>query len=379
MPLIINEEQSMLKASAKEFLKDRSPVEALRKLRDNRDEYGYDRSLWREMTDMGWACLTIPESYGGLDFGYLGLGQILEEMGRTLTASPMISTVLLGSTAINLAGNHEQKSEILPSIADGGLIVTMAMDENKRHQPFQIQTTATKNENGYVINGSKVFVLDGHVADKLVVVARTSGNKNDRQGLSLFLLDTDNEGVTCDRVIMMDIRNSANIQFNNVQVSDNALLGEVNNAADILEKVLDIGRIGLSAEMLGTMSEAFDRTIAYLKERQQFGVTIGSFQALQHRAAQMYCEIELCKSLVLKSLQAIDENDKNLSVLASMTKAKINKTLQLVTNEAVQMFGGVGMTDDEEIGFFLKRARVAQQTLGDSSYHLNRFARLNGY
>ena len=374
MPLIINEEQKMLKTSAGEFLKERAPVEALRKLRDERDETGFDRALWSEMAEMGWASLTIPEAYGGLDFGYVGLGQILEEMGRTLTASPMVSNVLLGTTTINLAGNVMQKEALLPAIASGEILVTLASEESNRHNPFNISTTATKSDDGYVINGRKVFVLDGHVADKLVVVARTS-----EDGLSLFLVDSKSEGVTRNRTIMMDSRNAANIQFDNVKVGSDALLGEENNGTSVLEKVLDIARIGLSAEMLGSMLEAFDRTINYLKERKQFGLHIGSFQALQHRAAQMYSEIELCKSLVLKSLQAIDKNSKKLPLLASLTKAKVSETIQLVSNEGVQMFGGIGMTDDEEIGFFLKRARVAQQTFGDANYHLDRYASLNGY
>ncbi|MGB0840315.1 MAG: acyl-CoA dehydrogenase family protein, partial [Chitinophagales bacterium] len=363
----------MLKTSAKEFLKENAPVEALRKLRDERSEQGYSQALWQEMANLGWACLTIPEAYGGLDFGYVGLGQILEETGRTLTASPLIATVLAGTTAINLAGNVMQKEALLPAIAAGELTLTLATEETSRHNPKQVATTATSQDGGYVLNGAKTFVLDGHVADKLVVAAQTTN------GLSLFLVDANSEGVSRERVVMMDSRNMAKIQFNDVKVAADALLGAEGEAAPVLEKVGSIAQIGLSAEMLGTMIEAFERTIAYLQERRQFGVSIGSFQALQHRAAQTFCEIELCKSLVIQSLQAIDKDAKNLTMLASMTKAKVGKTLQLVTNEGVQMFGGIGMTDDEEIGFFLKRARVAEQTFGDSNYHLDRFARLNGY
>ena len=379
MPLIINEEQLMLKNSAKEFLKDRAPISALRQLRDERNELGLDRSLWREMADMGWACMTIPEEFGGLDFGYVGLGQVLEEMGRTLTASPMISTVLLSATAINFAGNDDQKNELLPAIAEGKILVSTAMDESNRHQPFRIKTTAVKNDNGYVINGKKAFVLDGHIADKLIVVARTSGDTNNKSGISLFIVDANDAAIQRERTVMMDSRNAAIIQFDNLQVPASALLGEEGKGGFVLDIVLDVARIGLSAEMLGSMKEAFERTMAYLKERQQFGVTIGSFQALQHRAAEMFTEIELCKSVVLKALQAIDEKSKLLPGLASLAKAKIGSTLKLVTNEGVQMFGGIGMTDDEDIGFFLKRARVAEQTFGDSNFHLDRFAQLNGY
>ncbi|MDF1865896.1 MAG: acyl-CoA dehydrogenase [Saprospiraceae bacterium] len=373
MALILNEEQQMLKTSAKEFLKERAPVEALRKLRDERSETGFDRQMWNEMAEMGWACLTISESYGGLDFGYVGLGQILEETGRTLTASPLISNVLLGTTAINLAASNTQKEALLPIIAEGKMLVTLALDESTRHNPIQINTTASKEGDSYVLNGKKVMVLDGHVTDKFVVAAKTEN------GVSLFLVDAKSDGISIQRVIMMDSRNSATLQFENVKISASSLLGEEGQGAATIEKILDIARIGLSAEMVGSMTEAFERTVAYLKERKQFGVPIGSFQALQHRAAQMFCEIELCKSLVLKSLQAIDANEENLPILASMTKAKVSETLQLVSNEGVQMFGGIGMTDDEEIGFFLKRARVAQQTFGDANYHIDRFAKLSGY
>lgn len=371
MPLIINEEQSMLKTSAREYLKERAPVAALRKLRDERDTIGYDQQVWQEMAEMGWASLTIPEADGGLDFGYVGLGQILEETGRTLTASPLVSTVLLGTTSINLAANVIQKEALLPAIAEAKLVMTAAFDESNRHNPSKVETTAVAHGDDFVLNGKKVFVLDGHVADKIIVSAKTAN------GVSLFLVDANAEGLTRQRITMMDSRNVANITLENVKASE--MLGEEGAAMPIIEKVLDIARIGLSAEMLGSLQEAFDRTVAYIKERKQFGLTIGSFQALQHRAAHLYCEIELCKSIVLKALQALDADADNIPAMASMVKAKVGETLKLATNEGIQMYGGIGMTDDEEIGFFLKRARVAQQTFGDAAYHLDRYAALNGY
>ena len=379
MAYLLTEEQTMLKDSAKEFLKDKSPVSALRILRDTKDKNGFDVNLWKEMVDMGWAGLVIPEAYGGLDFGYVGMGQILEEAGRTLTASPLFSNSVVSATAINLSGNLLQKEKYLPQIADGSILMSLALEEGSLHRPSKIATRAQKTKDGYILSGKKIFVLDGHVADHLIVVARTAGEEKDKNGISMFIVDTKTEGVTIERTIMMDSRNAANVHFNNVKVSENALLGEANNAYMMLTIVLDVARICLSAEMLGTMQEAFDRTIAYLKEREQFGTIIGKFQSLQHRAAQMYCEIELCKSLVTKSLQAIDKQSKKLPGYASMTKAKVGETIKLVTNEAIQMYGGIGMTDEEEIGFFLKRSRVAKATFGDYSYHLNRFASLNGF
>ncbi|MEM6319005.1 MAG: acyl-CoA dehydrogenase family protein [Bacteroidota bacterium] len=375
MALVLNEEQQMLKTSAKEFLAENAPVEALRKLRDSNDPKGYDPNLWKQMSELGFASITIPEDYGGMGFGFTGLGQVLEETGRTLTASPLVSTVLLGSTLINLAGTEKQKAALLPAIADGNLLVSVAFEESNAHKPFQAATSFTKDGDKITISGTKKFVLDGTVADKFIVTAKESADGE----LTLFVVDANSEGVRTKRTPMMDSRNAVTVTFDQVEVATKDILGDASKGKAALERALDIARIGLSAEMLGSMMEAFDRTIAYLKERQQFGVPIGTFQGLQHRAADMYCEIENCKSLVIKSLQAIDSGSKGLAVYASMTKAKISEVLKRVTNEAIQMYGGIGMTDDEEIGFFMKRARVAQRTFGDTNYHLNRFAALNGF
>lgn len=372
MALVVNEEQKMLKSSAREFFMENSPVGKLRILRDKRDEVGFDRTLWHEMATMGWTALTIPEAYGGLDFGYVGLGQILEEMGRTLTASPMVSTVLLSATSIHLGGNALQKESLLPKIAEGLLVIAFAIDEGTHHNPSNIQMTADKIAEGYVLNGTKVSVMDGHIADMLIVAART------HTGTQLFVVDANRHGMGIERIISMDSRNYATIVFKGVKVSDDELLSGGLIGDELLEKTLDIARIGLACEMLGGIQEAFERTISYLQERRQFGVPIGSFQALQHRAAHMFCEIELCKSVVLKALKAIDNDTDQLSRLASLAKAKVGQTYQLISNESIQMFGGIGMTDDEEIGFFLKRAKVAQRLLGDSNYHLDRMARFVG-
>ena len=378
MNLVINEEQQMLKTSAKEFLKNRAPIEALRKLRDSNDPKGYDPQLWKDMAEMGWASLNIPEAYGGMDFGFVGFGQVLEEMGRTLVASPMVSTCLVGTSIINFGGNTMQKEKFLPRIAEGSILLSLASEESNAHRPLKVSTQYSNTDDGFSISGKKVFVLDGNVANYFIVTATDADNAT-ANGITLFIVDAKSEGITVEKKKMMDSRNAAVVTFENVKATSTDLIGEEGKGEKTLEKALDIARIGLSAEMLGSMQEAFDRTIAYLKERKQFGVVIGTFQALQHRAAQMYCEIQLCKSLVIKALQAIDTDSPMLPYMASMTKSKVGETLQLVTNEGIQLFGGIGMTDDEEIGFFLKRARVAQQTFGDYNYHLNRFATLSGF
>ncbi len=381
MPMILNEEQTMLKDSAKDFCATNTPIAALRQLRDEENADGFDRGVWGSMVELGWSAIPWDEEHGGLAFGYKGLGVVTEESGRTLTASPLFATVWLGGTILNIGGSRAQKSEYLPMVAAGELTLAVALEETHRHNPYNISTTAAASADGYVLAGQKTFVLDGHIANKLLVVARTSGDTSDRNGISIFLVDREASGVSVSRTIMADSRNAANVQLENVAVSADALIGTLGEGADILDPALDIARIGLCAEMLGSLQECFERTVAYLKERKQFGVAIGSFQALKHRAANMFCEIELSKSCVLEALTALDEGRDTADVakLASLAKAKIGETYNLVSREGIQMHGGIGMTDEFEIGFFIKRSAVSDQTLGDVNFHRNRYGELEGY
>ena len=379
MALVINEEQQMLKESAQGFLAEHAPLSEVRKQRDAGSAAGYADNLWSQMVEMGWAAILVPEAYGGLEFGHVGMGQIVEQTGRTLTASPLFATAVLGVTAINAAGSEQQKAELLGAIASGEITTALAVDETAHHAPAQISMNASKQTGGYRLVGSKRFVVDGGTADKLVVAARTSGAAGDAQGISLFIVDRTAAGVEVERTAVTDGRNYANINFNDVEVAEAALLGEEGTGFKALSATLDVGNIYLSAELLGMAQETFDRTLQYLKERKQFGVLIGSFQALQHRAADWWSQIELCKSVVLKALQATDEGDKRASALASIAKAKLSEVAELSTNEAIQMHGGIGMTDEYDIGFFIKRARPAQTLFGDNSYHTDRFAQLSGY
>lgn len=379
MALVLNEEQRLLQDTARDFLTSNAPVEALRMLRDNNDAVGYSGQLWQQMADMGWASIILPEAYGGLDFGFVGLGVILEESGRTLTASPLFASAVVGASALLLGGSEAHKQTLLPAIASGKLTLALALEESHHHRPTHIATTAEKQGDSFLLNGSKQFVLDGHSADKLIVVARSSGAESNNQGLSLFLVDRTTSGVNCQRTVLMDSRNASNIQFENVVVPATDLLGDVDEGWKILEPLLDRGRVAIAAEMMGYSLEAFDRTLAYLKEREQFGALIGSFQALQHRKAHMQSELELCRSVLLQALSAVDDSPEDLPVLASLAKTKLNELVKLVTNEAVQMHGGIGVTDELEIGFFLKRARVAIQIFGDTGYHKDRYATLCGY
>jgi alkylation response protein AidB-like acyl-CoA dehydrogenase len=379
MALVLNEEQRLLQDTAREFLASNAPVEALRALRDQRDPVGYSPDLWRQMAELGWASIILPEEYGGLDFGFLGLGVVLEETGRTLAASPLYASAAVGASALLLGGSEAQKQALLPEVAAGGLTLALALEESHRHDPTAISTRAEPRGDGFVISGSKTFVLDGHSADQLIVAARTDGGDRDSDGLTLFLVDRAASGISCQRTLMMDSRNAANIRFEQVSVGADSVIGEVGQGWRVLEPVLDRGRVAIAAEMMGLAMEAFARTVEYLKEREQFGALIGSFQALQHRAAIMQAELELCRSVLLQALSAVDDTPDQLPLLASLAKASLNELVVLVTNEAVQMHGGIGVTDELEIGFFLKRARVAVQIFGDTGYHKDRYAALCGY
>ena len=374
MSLVINEEQNMLKSSAKELLDLKSPISLMRELRD--DNYNqFDPDLWKEMVEMGWTALTVPEEYNGLNFGYVGLGQVIEEMGKKLTVSPMISTVLVSTTIVGLSKNEVLKSKLFDEIMSGKKLCTLAHEESSHHNPNIDLSIISNNNDKFILNGKKRFVIDGTISDYLIVSANSEFNGS----LELVIIDSKSKGITFNNKVHMDSKIYSDISFNNVEFSKDNFLSTENDGKKILKKALDIACVGLAAEMLGNIQQAFDMTIQYLKEREQFGVKIGSFQALQHRSAIMFGEIELCKSIVLKALQAIDSGDENLPELASLAKSKLGLTSKLVTNEAVQMHGGIGVTDDADIGFFLKRVRVSQRIFGDSNYHLDRVAKFNSY
>lgn len=379
MPITLNEEQRHLRETARGFLLEKAPVAALRALRDDRDPLGYSRELWAEMVRLGWAGIVIPEEFGGLEFGFAGLGAVMQEAGRTLTASPLFATCVLGASAVLLAGNQQQKEDMLPRVAAGELCLALGLEESHRHDPLGVQLRAERHENGYRLNGCKQFVLDGHSADRIIVVARSSGEAGSAQGISLFLVDAGTSGVSRRRTHMMDSRNAARIEFHDVDVPATALLGAEGEAWPILEQVLDRGRAAIAAEMYGTAQECFERTLDYLKQRQQFGAPIGSFQALQHRASLMFIELELLQSVILDACSKVDEASPLLSMVASLAKARANDAIELIGNEAIQMHGGIGITDQLDIGLFVKRARVAMQILGDVRYHRARYATLRGF
>ncbi|MGC2083051.1 MAG: acyl-CoA dehydrogenase family protein [Bradyrhizobium sp.] len=379
MPLLLTEEQSMLRDSARGLISDKAPVAHLRKLRDDRDAIGFSRELWATFAEMGFAGLLIPEEHGGSGLGAVEAGVIMEEIGRTLMPSPFLSTAVLAASALTRAGSTAQQSEYLPKIAAGSLLSALAIDEGAKHRPANIAMQAARSGNGFRLNGAKALVVDGHVADLLIVAARSAGTVGEREGLTLFLVDPKAKGVAVERTIMVDAHNAARIIFDNVEVDADHVLGEVDGGSALLDGVLDLGRAAIASEMVGLSEEVFGRTVNYLKERKQFGKAIGEFQALQHRAAQLYIEIEITRAAVLKALQAIDGHAPNAASSVAVAKARAGTTATRAVQEGVQMHGGMGMTDQFDIGFFMKRARVCEELLGDANYHADQLARLRSY
>jgi alkylation response protein AidB-like acyl-CoA dehydrogenase len=379
MALVLTEEQSMLRDSARGLISDRAPVSHLRQLRDSNDAVGFSRELWRAFAEMGFSGLLVPENFGGSGLGCVEAGVVMEEIGRTLMPSPFLATAVLAAAALSRGGNAAQKSEYLPKISDGSLLAALAVDEGAKHRPLQTAMQAVRSGNGFRLNGAKALVVDGHAADLLIVTARSAGSAGERDGLTLFLVDPRTKGVETERTAMVDAHNAARITFDNVEVDADDVLGEVDRGGGLLEGVLNVGRGAVASEMVGISEEVFGRTIAYLRERRQFGKPIGEFQALQHRAAQLYIEIEITRAAVLKALQTLDGDFDHAGAAVAVAKARAGSTVTLAVQEGVQMHGGMGMTDQFDIGFFMKRARVCQEMFGDSNFHADELARMKGY
>ncbi|MEQ1754368.1 MAG: acyl-CoA dehydrogenase family protein [Micropepsaceae bacterium] len=370
-----SEEQRILKESAREFMRHKCPVDRFRKMRDEKKN-GRDPELWRSMAELGWTGILVPEVYGGSELGVASLGLVLEETGRTLASSPLLSTSMIGASALMLGGGDALQKAWLPKIANGEAIMALAIDESSHHAPERVAVSARKSGGGYALSGTKRYVPDGHLADLLIVSARTSGTIEDTTGITLFLVNADAKGVSREELITVDSRGAADFHFDDAGAEP---IGVFDRGAVLLEQLLDRARVGLAAEMLGQAQESFEQTTEYLKTRRQFGQVIGGFQALQHRAAKMFTDIELTRSCVLAALDALDKDAQNSAEWASLAKARACETLHLVSNETVQMFGGIGMTDAHDAGLFLKRARVAEGLYGGESYHRDRYARHLGF
>lgn len=375
MPLYLNEEQTMLRDAAQQFVGEAAPVSHLRALRDGDDATGFSRDLWKQFAEMGFTGILIPESEGGLGLGHVEAGIVLEEIGRNLSPSPFLTTAVAAVAALQGSG---QRDRWFPGILAGETVAALAIDERAKHGNA-ISMRAERSGNGFKLDGAKQFVTHGHVADLLIVAARTAGRAEDDGGVTLFAVSKDAAGLTADPQRLADSSLAARITFDGVQVDADAVIGEVDGGRAVLTRLLNAGRTGAAAEMLGVGGGAMDMTIGYLKERKQFGVPIGSFQALQHRAAHLYSEMEVARAAVLKAQQLLDAGDAGAGEAVHVAKAMAGLASTLAVQEGVQMHGGIGMTDEYDIGFFMKRARVLAEMFGDANFHADQLARTNGY
>lgn len=376
----LSEEERLLQDSARRLLDSHSPVAQLRALRDRGDAAGIDRGLWREAAALGWSGILVPQTHGGVELGHPAAAIIAEECGRTLAALPFLATAVVGVTALVRGRSPEQRVRILPSLAEGACLLALAIDERARHAPESIATVAVPCDGGYRLSGQKIFVLEGHIADHLIVSARIGEPQRESAGPpALFLIDAAAAGVHIERTIMIDSRNAADVCLREVELGADRRLDSGTDGAALLEAVLDAGRAALAAELVGLARECLRRTIQHVGQRRQFGRRIGEFQSLQHRLAHLHCEIELAASLARAAATAVQESLQDRPILVSAAKAKCAEAATLAASEAIQMHGGIGMTDELDIGLFVKRIRSAAETYGDVAFHRDRLARLHGF
>ena len=368
--LVRTEEEVMLADAARGFLDQAAPVVHLRGLRDAGQTQ--DRALWSEMAAMGWAGVLVPEEAGGSDMGHAAACALAGEMGKTLVASPFLSTAVIAATALRQVSDA-RAVQALARIASGEVTYALAIDEGAKFAPEATQMQARADGNGFRLNGEKRFVVDGANAERLLVLARTDA------GLTLFDLPADRDGITREGQAMIDSRDAARIEFSDVTATGEDVLGQVDDAMTVLAPALRAGQAALAAEMAGLVAGAFGMTVEYLKERKQFGVPIGAFQALQHRAAHLWCECEVTASAILNAGRMLDEDPENAALAVSLAKARATDTAQRAVQEGVQMHGGIGMTDAFDMGFYMKRARVGAEWLGDYGYHANIVAQARGF
>ncbi|MFO1329199.1 MAG: acyl-CoA dehydrogenase family protein [Rubrivivax sp.] len=373
MTWVLDEQRRLLRDSAQAYVGERLPVAQLRSLRDRADERGHDAACWRGFGEQGYAGTLVPETHGGLGLGVCEAGLIAEQLGRTLGASPFFGTAVLAARLLASGGSTAQQQAWLPRIAAAGVVLALAIDDGSRHRPQSIATRAVRDGEGWRIDGAKQLVVDGHVADAIVVAAQAD------DGVALLLVPRGAAGLQVERTVMVDAHNAARLWLDGVRVGADALIGSVGEGRALLDGVLDVGRAVIASELIGLADEVFERTVDYLQQRRQFDRVIGEFQALQHRAAELFCDLELARALTRQAQAALDAGSADAARLVAQAKARANLSANRAVQEGVQMHGGIGMTDELDIGLFMKRARVLQELLGDTAFHLDRAARLTGY
>ena len=379
MPLYHDEDQAMLAETAEQFMAEQGGIQKqLRHWRDRNCKDGFGHELWKQFAEMGFTGILVGEDHGGLDMGHVEAGIVLEEIGRNLTPSPFLSSSVLAATALQ-HGSDDVKTRWLPDMVAGEKVYAVAIDEGAKHRPERIACKAEKSGNGFRLSGKKDFVVYGASAEMIVVAARTSGNDSDEDGVTLFAVPQDASGMSHDSVRLVDSSMASHITFDGVELDGDAVIGEVDGGRSVLNAMLTAGRVGAAAEGVGVARGAMDMTVDYLKQRKQFGKLIGEFQALQHRAAHLYSEVEIARAVTIKAAQLLDGDSEKAELMASVAKAKVAKAAGLAVREGVQMHGGIGMTDEYDIGLYMKRDRALQEFLGDQYYHANRVAELSGY
>jgi alkylation response protein AidB-like acyl-CoA dehydrogenase len=372
---LLNDDQKMLQETAANFLREEGgPAKQLRHWRDTACTDGYGTALWKQFGELGLTGICIPEDQGGLGLGAVDAALVLEEIGRNLTPSPFLTTAVAGARAI--AGT-EHAERWFPGILAGEAVLALAIDEGRRHAPEQTSLAAERRGNGFVLNGAKQFALQGNSADMVLTVARTAGSAGETDGLTLFAVPKG--AAEIERVTLADSSKAARMTFDNVELDADAVVGEVDGGWAPLSRALNAGRAGAAAELVGVAAGASDMTVDYLKQRKQFGKLIGEFQALQHRAAHLYGEIEIARAAALKAAELLDSGDERAELMVAVAKAKAAAVSKLAVQESVQMHGGIGMTDEHDIGLYMKRDAVIGELFGDVYYQRARVADLSGY
>lgn len=379
MPLYHTEDQAMLADTVTGFMADAGAIKPqLRHFRDMGCKDGFGHALWKQFAELGLTGMLAAEADGGLAMGHVEAGIVLKEIGRNLTPSPFLTTAVMGVTALS-GGSDDLRGRWLPGVIAGDSVLAVAIDEGPKHRPERIAARAEKAGNGFRLSGSKAFVVQGASADAIIVAARTSGSDSDADGITLFAVPKDAAGISHESLRLVDSAMASNVTFENVELDGDCVIGDVDGGRALLNKVLSAGRIGAAAELTGVGQGAFDITTAYLKTRKQFGRLIGEFQALQHRAAHLYSELEIATAAVIKAQQLLDGGSERAELMVSVAKAKAARVCNLAVREGVQMHGGVGMTDEYDIGLYMKRDRSLTEFMGDQYYHAERVAQLNGY
>ena len=373
MSWTLDEQRRLLRDSAQAYVSEQLPVSQLRAFRDRADARGYSPAAWRGFGEQGYAATLVPEAHGGLGLGACEAGLVAEQIGHTLAATPFLSTAVLGAALLARGGTPAQQAHWLPRIASADAVLALALDEGPKHRPERLSTRATRVDGGWRVDGEKALVVDGHVAQALVVAAQAD------DGVALLLVPAGTAGLTVERTVMVDAHNAARVRLQAVTLGDDALLGSVQGGRALLDGVLDLGRAVLASELVGLADEVFERTLEYLLQRKQFDRVIGEFQALQHRMAELFCDLELARALVRQAQAALDAGQGDAPLRVAQAKARAHASANRAVQEGVQMHGGIGMTDELDIGLFMKRARVLQELLGDSAWLLDRAARLSGY